>query len=789
MELDETAPPKRVPAVGMRGGLGRTLLTAFLVLAILPLSVVSWYASTRSRHNIQEEITSKLISITALKEAQISRWADRQTALLEEVGSHEGINAAVQALEAEDDAEAIEHLVQAAEGQSFLALAILNAQGQIKIVSDPTVERRLFPVPQSNETVETVLSSTDQNPTGEIIFIRALEGIEPHPVHYLAAWLDPTGLFDILNETVGLGDTGEVYLVASNGLGIPTGRSIEGHARETHPTTTTSDGLYENYDGVPVIGVQRQMPNLELTLVVEQSQEEAFAGNDGVITAVIMADLIAALAAAIIAAFVTRQITKPIVLLTESALCIAGGDLSQRVEITSRDEIGILAYVFNRMTAELESLYNDLEDKVAQRTRLLQQANYQIQRRAIQMEASAEVGQAITSILNPDRLLDEVVHLIRDRFLYSYTAVYTLDENGNGDPLTLRAAAGEDDTAPDKEVAIDAENPIGQAFRSGKPVVESGLHPAPVGPPAEYTRFEAALPLRMGERSIGVLDVQSTEPEGFDGDEVSVLQNLASQVTVALENARAYEIEREAAQRLRETDQFKRRFLTNMSHELRTPLTNILGFSRLMLKGLEGPLTEQQREDVEIIHHNGQHLLGLINDLLDISQIEAGLMTLQFKAVNVGELVHSVMATISALVRDKEIDLVEEIEPDLPHVQADPTRIRQVLLHLLANAAKFTKRGEIAVRAWAENGTVRVSVSDTGTGIRERDQQRIFKQFEQGLLEQGHRPEGAGLGLALCKEFLEMHGGRIWVESELNQGSTFTFELPTQPQEPKGVSR
>jgi signal transduction histidine kinase/HAMP domain-containing protein len=759
-----------------------------LVLAILPLSAVSWYASTRSRHNIQEEISGKLVAIAALKEAQISRWADRQRVRLGDVVSDERIAAAAEALESGDDTGATEQLVLAAESYDFTTLAILNAQGQVEIAGDSTVERRRYPVPQQNETVETVFTSTDQHPTGEVIFIRALEEIDMRPAYYLAAWLDPAGLLDILDETVGLGATGEVYLVATTGLTIPPSRVTEDPVPDDEPAGSAEERLYENYEGVPVIGVQRQLPNLELRLVVEQSQEEAFAGNDAVVTAVIMADLVAALAAAVIAAFVTRHITRPIVLLTESALHIASGNLSQRVQITSRDEIGILSYVFNRMAGELESLYTDLEEKVAQRTRLLQQANYMIQRRAIQMQASVEVGQAITSILNPDSLLEEVVHLLRDRFVYSYTAVYTLDENGVEGPLTLRAAAGEDRSSSGKEVAVDAENPIGRAFRSGAPVVESTSHAAPVGPPTEYVRLEAALPLRMGERSIGVLNVHSTEAQGFDADEVSVLQNLASQVTVALENARAYEIEREAAQRLREMDQFKRRFLTNMSHELRTPLTNILGFSRLMLKGLEGPLTEQQREDLEIIYHNGQHLLGLINDLLDISQIEAGLMTLQFKDVNVGELVHSVMATASALVRDREIELREEIEPGLPIVQADPTRIRQVLLHLLANAAKFTGQGEIAVRAWTESGHVRISVSDTGTGVEENDRQRIFEQFEQGFLEEGHRPEGAGLGLALCKEFVEMHGGRIWVESEVDRGSTFTFELPVRPQEPRGVS-
>jgi signal transduction histidine kinase len=285
----------------------------------------------------------------------------------------------------------------------------------------------------------------------------------------------------------------------------------------------------------------------------------------------------------------------------------------------------------------------------------------------------------------------------------------------------------------------------------------------------------------MGDQIIGVLDILSTNHDDFDADDVSVLQNVANQITIALENARAYAVEREAAKRLRELDRSKRRFLANMSHELRTPLTNITGFSRLMLKGIDGPLTGQLQNDIEIIYHNSQHLLGLINDLLDISHIEAGLMELEFREVNLAELIHSVMATASALVRDKDTELRQEIAPDLPQVQADAARIRQVLLRLLANAAKFTEQGIITVRSWRADEQVLVSVSDTGVGIPVEDQDRIFEQFEQGSLEDGRRPDGAGLGLALSKEFVEMHGGRIWVESEAGQGSTFTFSLPLRP--------
>jgi signal transduction histidine kinase len=214
-----------------------------------------------------------------------------------------------------------------------------------------------------------------------------------------------------------------------------------------------------------------------------------------------------------------------------------------------------------------------------------------------------------------------------------------------------------------------------------------------------------------------------------------------------------------------------------MSHELREPLNNIIGFSRVILKGIDGPISEQQRGDLEIVHANGQHLLGLINDLLDVAEIEAGLMELDFREVDLGEIIGSVMATTSALVRDKDIQLQREIHPELPPVEADGVRVRQVLLKLLSNAAKFTDHGSITVRAWPDGNNVQVAVADTGLGIPEEDQERVFERFEQGEAGMIH-PPGIGLGLPLCKEFVEMHGGRIWLESQEGVGSTFTFTLP-----------
>ncbi len=755
---------EKVPDIGLRGGLGRTLLTAFLVLAILPLSAVSWYATSRSRLNIQHEVMDKLASVATSKEAQIVRWVEEQRAALSSLDIRSCLTAGSTAV--------CSCLAGVAAQWGDVDLALLNARGQVQCASAPGWEGDVLALPADAESPR--LSLIYRRNPGIVLVVPLDDPRWP----YIAMRVPPDALSRMLAETAGLGQTGRVYVVDRLGMAFPQGRQVSSSVIDAALSGGEGGvGLYSDYEGTPVIGAYRWLPEAEMALFVEQSQQEAFASNDALVTALVAFALGVAMLTAVSAAFVARQITRPVVQLTESALRIAAGDLSQKVEVNSRDEIGILAHVFNRMSAELAVLYSDLEAKVAQRTELLQRANYLIQRRAIQMQASLEVGRAITSIRDPDLLLKRVVEVVRERFVYSHVVVYTV----NGEELTLAASAGQPISVHGDAALAAVAGPIGRAFRERQPVVESYPLTVTVGPTASYTHCEVALPLLWGGRVLGVLGVQSLEEHEFDHDEVSVLQNVAQQVAAALENARAYAVEREAVQRLKELDQSKRRFLSNMSRELRTPLTNILGFSQLMLKEIDAPLTPRQREDLQIILQNGRHLLGLINDLLDLSQIEAGLMELEFRQIDLADLVHSVMVTTSALVRGRSIALREEIAPDLPLVQADPARIRQVLLGLLSNAARFTETGEIRVRAWADADWIYVSISDTGIGIPPEDHERIFERFEQGTLENGRRPEGAGLGLALSKEFVEMHGGRIWVESQVGQGSTFTFSLPLRP--------
>ncbi|MBI1880713.1 MAG: HAMP domain-containing histidine kinase, partial [Chloroflexi bacterium] len=246
-------------------------------------------------------------------------------------------------------------------------------------------------------------------------------------------------------------------------------------------------------------------------------------------------------------------------------------------------------------------------------------------------------------------------------------------------------------------------------------------------------------------------------------------------------NARAFREQQDTAERLKEIDKLKTQFLANMSHELRTPLNSIIGFSRVILKGIDGPLTDLQKTDLTSIHNSGQHLLSLINNILDLSKIEAGKMELNFEEVELEPIIKGVTATAIALVKDKPVALHQEIAENLPNVWADPTRIRQIILNLVSNACKFTDEGAITVRVWADQERINISVSDTGIGIPEENLNSIFEEFTQVDSSTTRKVGGTGLGLPISRHFVEMHKGRIWVESRLGHGSTFSFFIPIQP--------
>ncbi|MBN1922676.1 MAG: GAF domain-containing protein [Anaerolineae bacterium] len=297
---------------------------------------------------------------------------------------------------------------------------------------------------------------------------------------------------------------------------------------------------------------------------------------------------------------------------------------------------------------------------------------------------------------------------------------------------------------------------------------------------AELDLEEAlVLPVTIRDEVLGVLILgQQHNHPAIDENETAFFHNAAVNIGVALENAQLYQDAQETAEKLKEVDRLKSEFLANMSHELRTPLNSIIGFSRVILKGIDGPITDLQKTDLDAIYQSGRHLLELINEILDHSKIEAGKMEYAFEPTDLMEIIRGIMSTSIALVKDKPIELQQHVPETLPTIIADSRRIRQVLLNLMGNASKFTEQGFIALAASADDEAVTISVQDSGVGIPKERYGSVFAAFEQVDSSSSRRYGGTGLGLPVSKKFVEAHGGTIWFESELGAGSTFFVRLP-----------
>lgn len=443
-------------------------------------------------------------------------------------------------------------------------------------------------------------------------------------------------------------------------------------------------------------------------------------------------------------------------------------------------------HVFTDREINLASAMADQLSIMLQNRRLLEETR----RRAVQLQTSSDVGRVATSILDQETMLSQAVELIRDRFGFYHVQIFLIDEAKQFAMLYKSTGeAGQKLLSLGHKLAIGSQSVIGQVTYQRRPIVvrdtgaadASALHRRNEFLPE--TRAELAIPLQVGDTLIGALDVQSTSANAFATEDIAVLEILAAQLAIAIQNARAFTEQQETAERLKEIDKLKTQFLANMSHELRTPLNSIIGFSRVILKGIDGPLTELQKTDLTSIHNSGQHLLGLINNILDLSKIEAGKMELNFEEVELEPIIKGVMSTAIALVKDKPVTLQQDMPENLPIVWADPTRIRQIILNLVSNACKFTDEGQVTVHTRADHERVTISVSDTGIGIPEENLGHVFEEFTQVDASTTRKVGGTGLGLPISRHFVEMHKGQIWVESKLGYGSTFHFSIPIKPVE------
>ncbi len=323
----------------------------------------------------------------------------------------------------------------------------------------------------------------------------------------------------------------------------------------------------------------------------------------------------------------------------------------------------------------------------------------------------------------------------------------------------------------------------GRAVLEGKPIHVPDVLDDPEydfieGQKAGGYRTLLGVPLIREGVAIGVLAMARSAPRPFTAQQIELVQTFADQAVIAIENVRLFDEIQDKSRQLEEASQHKSQFLANMSHELRTPLNAILGYTELMADGAYGEPSEKMLGILKRLEANGRHLLGLINDVLDLSKIEAGQLVLELSDYSVQDIAQTVRSTLEPLAADKKLAFKVEMASELPPGRGDGRRLTQVLINLVGNAIKFTDTGEVAVKAEANNGSFYVLVRDTGPGISAADQAKLFQEFQQADNAITRKKGGTGLGLAISKRIIEMHGGKIWVDSQPGQGSTFAFSLP-----------
>jgi signal transduction histidine kinase/HAMP domain-containing protein len=490
--------------------------------------------------------------------------------------------------------------------------------------------------------------------------------------------------------------------------------------------------------------------------------------------------------------FITkRYISSPLLKLQESASSIAHGDLDTIVDKSSNDEIGLLAKHLDIMRGSIKGLFSKLKEskeKLEEYSRTLEHKvevrTRELARSVEELEALGEISQTVNTTLDLETVLTSIVRHAVQLSKADAGTIYEFDETEQVFiPRTNYGLSNEFIQAMrESKQRVGDKTVLGQSAEKRLPEQIPDLVNVPDYPISymKQTDFRAllAVPLLRKDRHIGGLVVRRKVAGKFTDSVVDLLQTFAAQSVIAIHNARLFlEIE-DKGREIEIANKHKSEFLANMSHELRTPLNAILGYTELIIDNIYGTVPEKIREVLERVEKNGRHLLNLINDVLDLSKIEAGRLTLSLNEYSMQDIIQTVFTSVEALAAEKNLYLQIKTHRVLKTGKGDEQRIAQVILNLLGNAIKFTDQGKIVVEATVSNESFLVSVSDTGPGLSETDQKKIFEEFRQADGSSTRVKGGTGLGLSISKKIVEMHGGRIWADSSLGKGSTFSFTLP-----------
>jgi len=819
----------------LKNSLMARLVMTFVLLLLLTIALVSYLAYVQARRSLTQSAFERLRAVSVLKEDGLNRWVNQQrlnldfTAWQLEVRTQAGLLLG----ETSNDSESQSAYSALGEYLNYVVtsisdldeLFILDLDGNVLLSTQPSREGQshaedlFFNQGLSSTYVQPVYTSPETNrPT--ITVATPLFNQDRRRVGVLAGNLNLARIDHIILERTGLGESGETYLVnrdyefvsaARFNLQGPAGGNVRSLGIDLALSSQDGAGLYANYQGIPVIGDYHWLEERGVALITELSQEEAFAPARQLAINIFGVGFISSILLGGVASMLASRIAQPILAITHTARKIAAGDLSQTAPLMTDDEVGLLAQAFNEMTSQLRILYEQLEKKVAERTNDLVQANARleeeialrvlaqqsVQGQNVYLEALHETTLNLIGRLDLKELLEDLVRRA-GRLMNTQHGFIIYGEPG-AEVNKWQVGIGVYNRLVGRQIK-PGEGLAGKVWQTGKPMVVNDYDQwAERIIDFEYNLVSSSVgvPLTSGTQVVGVLglayDCQDCETYStFGENEIDQLTRFAHLASIALDNARLYTSTKEARAVAEAANEAKSAFLANVSHELRTPLTSILGFARitqmrlqeriLPALSMDDPRLErvvgQVNDNLNIILAESNRLTNLINDLLDLEKISAGKLDWQMESLQMGEVLRLAAAATSSLFESKDLNYVEEISEALPEITGDRDRLEQVMINLISNAVKFSGQGAIQCKAYAQNGEVVVSIKDQGIGIAVVDQSQVFDKFKQVGDTLTDKPQGTGLGLSICKEIIEYHGGRIWLESELGQGSTFYFSLP-----------
>ena len=536
--------------------------------------------------------------------------------------------------------------------------------------------------------------------------------------------------------------------------------------------------LAHDFSGNRVLTAHAPIDPLGWRVFVEQPVSEVFAALDATIVRTVALIIAGLLLSVLAAMWLAGSMVRPIRTLQEGAARIGAGDLDQQITVRTGDELEGLAEQFNRMTVQLRESYSGLERKVEQRTSELQET-------LGQQTAISEVLRVISdSPSDVKPVLDAVAERATRLCDASAAAVYVLD----GEVMRRVVFHGPQALQGNDTLPYSAGTLTGRAITEGRPLhvhdieEERELYPLSWQVAQKFGHHTMlAVPLMREGKPFGAMFLRRGEVRPFSEKQIALSTTFADQAAIAIQNVRLFREIQEKSAQLEVANKHKSDFLANMSHELRTPLNAIIGFSEVLSEKMFGELNEKQADYMKDIHESGKHLLSLINDILDLSKIEAGRMDLEMSSFHLPTALSNAMTLVRERAQRHGIELGLKVDKRLGEFNADERKFKQILLNLLSNAVKFTQDGgRVDVSAKMDTDKVEIAVKETGVGIAAEDHEAVFEEFKQVGRDYTRKAEGTGLGLALTKRFVELHGGEIHLESALGKGSTFTFTLPVR---------